>query len=485
MQQIDSQLMTALETDYQIGGTAVLIAEWNYNRTIKTTVTNTIDDANFIPWVYSKEHFPVSSITEGFRPDAGMEFAFTGTALPIDNSQLAPGGKRYNIVSKTCPYKYWISPSKSSTATGNNNLPTAINEFAISNADLTVEYNSYVKSNKIKITFANLVLPAVWRVSVFDQAVNNWVLIATSPTVDPLTGRAELWWNGTTWVQTQQLDDTKYKTINKIKVEFDSLNTPDQRLHVIEVAAMREIDMSARLQSYSISSTMDDVDFIHPVGQMNSNDGNIIIDNRDLEIALMDETSDYYGLIDGWCEFRTYVKFDMSKYSAGPELVRTSTMFSNGWSQDSPYEYSIELFDIMKLLQTIKCPAMLIENKSIARILSGILDTVGVDKYEFDFEDFDTTAIIRYFWTDGQESVYEAFNRICESHQCAVFVDEFGRLQLLTRNQIANDTDSEDFILRGQDLMDGPTKLISNFSSLRKRYELAVNDIEIDRKSVV
>lgn len=482
MQQLDAQLMTALDTDYQLAGIATVIAEWNFNRIVKTTVTNTIDDVDFKPWPYSKAHFPLNSITEGFRPDAGMVFGFTGTAIPISNAQLAPGGQRFYVASKTNPYKYWITPSKSIS---NINQTTPTNgelNFAISNADLIVEYDTPIKINKVKVVFTGDNRPVVWRVSIFDQNLNDWVLISTSPTVNVITGRAELWWNGSAWVQTQQLDDSLYKTIKKIKVEFDSIDAPADRLHVVEIAGMREIDITSRVQNYSINSSMDDVDYIHPVGQMNSNDGSLVIDNRDLAIEVADSTVDYYGLTDGWCEYRTYVKYDMSRYSAEDEYVRTGTMFSNGWSQDNPYEYSIELFDIVKILQTIKCPAILAENKSIGRIMSIILDLVGIDRYEVDFQDFDQTSNIRYFWTDGQESVYDVLNRICESHQCAIFSDEFGRLQLLTRNQIANDTDTEDFILRGEPVDVGPTTYISNFSSLRKRYDLALNDIEIKYK---
>jgi hypothetical protein len=482
VQLIDSQLFTALETDYQIGGTAAVIAEWNFNRVVKTTVTNTIDDADYREWPYSKSHFPVSSITDGFRPDAGMVFAFTGKAVPISNSQLAPGGQRFYLASKTTPYKYWISPTTSLSVINQEQVFTGEMSFAISNSDLTVEYETPVKSNKIKVVFTGDVRPVVWRVSIFDQDLNNWVLISTSPTIDVITGRAELWWNGSAWTQTQQLNDTAFKNIKKVKVEFDTVDTPNDRLHVIEIAAMREINLSSRLQNYNISSTMDAVDYIHPVGKMNSNDGTLSIDNRDLAIEIADSTLDYYGLTDGWCEYRTYVIYDMSKYSMDDIYVRTGTMFSNGWAQENPYEYSIELFDIVKILQTIKCPAVLVENKSIARIISMLLDLVGVDRYEFDFEDFDETANIRYFWTDGKESVYEVLNRICESNQCAIYSDEFGKLQLLTRNQIANDTDAADFSLRGQPVIDGPATLLPNFSSLRKRYDLSVNDIEIKYK---
>lgn len=477
MQTLDSQLVVALEQDHEIIGKPVVIAEWNFNRLVKATAKN-ISDPNDKLWAYTSSHFPPSSLVEGFRPDAGMIYGFTGKAYPISDEQLGSGGKRYYYCDKDSVYKYWISPTPSQNQYSillNNSVPT---EYTIENSNLLVEYDSWIKVNKVKVVFNGDTRPSVWRIAVFDKIVNDWVTIATSPTISDITGRAEVWWNGSSWVQTQQLDVTKYREINKIRIEFDSLKTPFDRLELIEIAGMREVDLSDRVQSYSIDSSMDDVDYIHPIGQMNSNDGSILIDNRDLALDMTDQTKDFYGLMDGWCEYRTYVKFDMTKYETSDKLVRTGTMYSNGWVGNNPYEFEIQLFDLVKIIQGIKCPAMLIENKTIARIMSMVLDLVGIDKYEFNFEDFDPTEEIKYFWTDGDESVYDVLNRLCKSHQCVIFIDEFGKFQLLTRNQLVNDEDDENFVLSSE-----PDGLkLPNIIDLQKKYDISINDVEIKYK---
>jgi hypothetical protein len=477
VQTLDSQLVTALDQDHEIVGKPIVIAEWNFNRLIKATAKN-ISDPNDKLWPYTSTHFPPSSLVEGFRPDAGMIYGFTGTAYPISDEQLGSGGKRYYYCDKDAVYKYWISPTPSQNQYDtllNNSVPT---EFSIQNSNLLVEYDSWVKANKVKVVFNGDVRPSVWRVSVFDKIVNNWVVIATSPTIDDITGRAEMWWDGSSWVQVQQLDVSVYREINKIRVEVDSLTTSMSRLELIEIAAMREVDLSDRVQNYSIESSMDDVDYIHPVGQMNSNDGSILLDNRDLEIDMTDPSKDYYGLMDGWCEYRTYIRFDMAKYGTSDKMVRTGTMYSNGWTGSNPYEFEIKLFDIVKIIQGIKCPAMIVENKTIARIMSMVLDLVGIDKYEFNFEDFDPTEKIKYFWTDGDESVYDVLNRLCKSYQCVMFTDEFGKLQLITRNQLVNSEDSESFTLSSESI--GPK--LPNIIDLSKKYDISINDVEIKYK---
>jgi hypothetical protein len=477
VQTLDSQLITALDQDHELIGTPVVIAEWNFNRLVKATAKNISDPTNLL-WPYTQSHFPPSSITEGFRPDAGMIYGFTGKAYPISDEQLGSGGNRYYYCDKDSMYKYWISPTPSDNAYNILQFGQPAGEYPIENSNLQVDYDAWIKVNKIKVVFNGDVRPNVWRIAVFDKILNDWTTIATSPTINSVTGRAEIWWDGSSWIQTQQLDISEYKEINKIRVEFDSLTLPNERLQIIEIAGMREVDLSDRVQRYSIDMSMDDVDYIHPIGQMSSNDGSILLDNRDLEINLSDSTKDFYGLIDGWCEYRTYVNFDMSKYATSDKLVRTGTMYSNSWTATNPYEYDVSLFDIVKILQNIKCPSLLVENKTIARIMSMMLDMVGIDKYEFNFEDFDPTETIKYFWTDGTETVYDVLNRICKSHQCVIFADEFGKLQLITRNQLVNDEDEENFTLRSTP--DG--LVLPNIIDLQKKYDISINDVEIKYK---
>lgn len=477
MQILDSQLVTALEKDHEIIGVPVVVAEWNFNRLVKTTAKN-ISDPNNKLWPYTETHFPPSSITEGFRPDAGMIYGFTGKAMPINDEQLGTGGKRYYYCDKDAIYKYWISPTPSQNSYDIMLFGSVPGNYGIENSNLLVEYDGWIKANKVKVVFNGDIRPNIWRISVFDKIVNGWVLIATSPTISDITGRSEIWWDGSAWIQTQQLDVSKYREINKIRVEFDSLTTPESRLEIIEIAAMREIDLSDRVQEYSIDSSMDNVDYVHPIGQMNSNDGSIRLDNRDLILDMSDHTKDFYGLMDGWCEYRTYVKFNMVKYSTSDKLVRTGTMYSNGWTGSNPYEFEVQLFDLVKIIQGIKCPTLFVENKSIARIMSMVLDLVGIDKYEFNFEDFDPTEKIKYFWTDGDESVYDVLNRICKSYQCVIFTDEFGKLQLLTRRQLVNDQDSEDFTVSSEIDED----VLPNIISLQKKYDISINDVEIKYK---
>lgn len=508
MQNIGNVLRQALEEDYDVVGSPQVIAEWNFNRIVKTTVKNITDQQNKL-WSYTTTSFPPSSLTSGYRPDAGMIYAFTGRARPISNSELGPGGKRYYIVPRKLPqvtsntggvvtdtpqdqyvgYQYWVSPVPSDPMefSWGDTEPTP-GQYAIQHSNLQVDYASFVKSNKVKITFNDDIRPAKWKVSVFDKETNGWVQIADTPTIDDVTGRCELWFNQAawtdtnTWVQTQQINQEEYMEINAVKVEIQALAQPNERLHIIEIAAMREIDITDRTQSFQASTSLDSVDYIHPVGQMSSNDGSIVIDNRDLELDFFDATQDYYGLMDGWCEYRTYVNFDMSRYDTANVAVRTSTMFSNGWAASSPYTFEVQLFDILKILQGIKAPVIYAEKKSIARITSMVLDLVGIDKYQFDAKDFDSSGVVEYFWSDGTQSVYDVLNDLCKSHQCIIFADEFGMIQLKTRDQIANDTDTADFTLWGEDTVVGGRPKLANIADLRKKWEISINDVEIKYK---
>lgn len=475
MQSLDSFFRTAIKRGYHLEGIPRVIAEWNYNNLFNVTASNIPDDQN---WINNKDYFPISSITTGFRPNTGIFYAFTGDSFTDGGVGLA--ANRYYTIDTNSIYKYWMCPTPSSVsergAEFGNNLPM---DFAVDRGVVQVDYGQFLNMNKLSVTFGLGPTPTDWKISVFEQISNNWVDIS-NPTIDAFTGKCEVWWNGTTWLQTQQLDETKYQKISKVKIEVVAIDKPGKRLQVIELAGKREIEITNRTEQYTINESMDNHDFIHPVGSLSANDGSIVIDNSDLKINHDQPTSDFFGLLEGWCQYRTYVQYDLTPYGGSSQyIVRTGTMFSNDWQQENEFQYTVELFDVFKMLQSIDCPPLLLEEQSIGKIISILLDMVGIDTYNFNINDFDTTNIVKYFWTDGKQKVFEVLDSLCQSYQAALFVDEFGVIKLLTRNEITvsqGETAVWNFL--GED--DGDD--IPDIITLQKQYETITNKIKINYK---
>jgi len=478
---VANEFTTAIKRGYSLEGAPLIIAEWNYNNLFDTTVTS---DSTADNWVMSKDYFPVESVVTGIRPTkSGMFYALTNESYSSSGSEIT--NDRFYVANDTSKYKYWICPNPSASTeteatitSGSYTAPTSttIGPFDIDRANITVDYGQYLNMNKLSVTFNLGPIPQDWSYYIWEETAGTWVEI-TNPTIDPITGKCELWWNGTAWIQTQQLDENLFQRISKVKIEVRSVDLPNRRLQVVELAGKREINITARVEGYSINSSLDEQDYVSPIGRMSSNDGKISLNNNDLKMDPNDPTSDFFGLLDGWCQYRTYVQYDLSPWGGSNSyLMRTGTMFSNGHQQVNEYQYEVDLFDIFKICQSVDCPSNLFENVSIAKVFSILLDLAGIDTYQFEFDDYDSTHIVKYFWTDGTTKLFDVLDDLCKSYQAASFVDEFGMIRLLTRTDIIP-TNGEPFdwtFLGEKEGLDIP-----DIINLQKKYELQANQVNI------
>lgn len=473
MQVIPGEFETAIKRGYAIEGKSIVIAEWNYNKIFNVTVTNTPDDQN---WILNKEYFTPQSVVSGFRPNSGIFYGITDESF-TDGSITGLDANRYYTIDDINKYKYWVCPTPSAINPPGTDEGTIVDQnYPVDRGTLLLDYGQFLNMNKVTATFNLGPLPSDWSLWLFEQASNSWIEI-NNPTIDEISGKAEIWWNGTAWVEEQQLDENLYQHISKIKLEVRALAQPNKRLQVVEVSGRRELNVTDRTEEYSINASMDEQEFIFPVGRMSANDGSITFSNTDLKMNHQDPTSDFYGALVGWCQYRTYVKYDLTPWGGEEEYnVRTATMYANDFQQVNEWEYTVELFDVFKILQTIDCPALLIEKQSLARVIATLLDMVGVDTYSFEFEDWDTTNTVRYFWTDGTEKVFDVLSRLVESFQAALFVDEEGIIRLITRNDYTPASDEEPVwtfkgAKQGLDLPD--------IVKLDKKYALQVNKVNV------
>lgn len=504
MQELDPIYLDAIQHGYEINGNHLSIAEWSFNDIYNTTVVNDSDQTNSL-WNYQQKYFPPISVVSGLRPDTGIFYAFTNesytspansighnryyAAAPIPDkvTPISPGSDISNVSNNTGfqpnyqYYQYWVSPLES--------LPIPIidqvQEYSISNAQLTVNYvedtdatiNVYAKCNKIKISFNLGPRPVDWTIYVKYFGSSSWINIATSPTIDTSTGKCELWWNGTAWTSTKILDESLSVDICAVKIVIDSIDTPMQQIMINEISLRREIDITSRVIDWTFDYEAGNQDFLHPVGNMSASTGTINLNNYDLQIKETDPTTEFFGLLSGWCEYRIYINYDLTKYTTGPYnyIVQIATMYGNDYQQQNEYEYQIQLFDIIKRLQTATCPPMFVENRTLGMLLSNILDNLGFDRYDFTIGSFNTSANVTYFWSDGTQTVFDVLSSLCESQQCAIFAIENGFITALTRNDIANTTDNSVWTFLGEN----SGGRLADLVYLNKKYTLQANDVLI------
>jgi len=471
VQTVPEELNTAFRRGYNIDVLPFAYVEFNFNRFVKTTVTNAGVENKDSTWPYNIDYFPIESITSPMRPDSSIQYAFTDDES-YTTSPMTTGldSVRYYTVEKDEVFEYWVSPIMSSA-----NYEQDFG-YAIDKVQPTVIYDSPVRTNKIRVGFAMNTAPMSWTLEITTDGT-NWTAI-TRPDVNPITGRADIWWNGTSWVKTQQLDETKWIALKGIRINVASVDKPSRQMGLMELGARREFDISYRVEDMSFEMSMDESDFIYPVGQISANSGKIAINNYDKKLSDIDETSDYFGILDRWCEVRAYCEYDLTPWGGTKYKLRLGTMFTNMWAVTNEWTFDLELFDAMKYLQDTDCPAMWAEDISITNLVSRILDMAGLSNYAFDGSDFAESNMVKWFWADGTKTFYDVLQELCRDNQAALWVDEFGIFQLMTRDQIANDNDNAIWAF----LYQNSGNDVADVLTVKRKYDIQANEVDIKYK---
>lgn len=423
------ELKTVLQQSVAINPSVKVVAEWNYNRfAIIDKVANGTQTAE---QEYDNNIFPLSSITDPERPTEGIVKSFTNEGVvPVSPYSETQAKYRPVTTSDEDVYKYWVSANVSGAST----------PYTISAATPSVVYKSSVNANKIRVAFERgHSTPTAFTVDItLDGA--TWTTIASNPTISS-NGVVQLY---------RQPDNTWGSTINRgpstplkgVRVTISALNKGGARAAVIELGLRREDDISQYVKSYSVDMNMSEVSYIAPLGEVTSNESTVELDNTSFIFTNDNPASPYFDLLDS--NVSVFIEMGINKGTmADPnyEWVRQFTGRSREWGGQTRSGTSLQLSDDAPYLQSINPPRMLLSSVTAAEAIWRVLDSVGFSYWKFDSSDVDNSpSAIPYFWTDDEKTVWEVISEIAEHFQCAVYFDEFGILQILTRTQAFSDT---------------------------------------------
>lgn len=429
MQTTTPQVTQLLEQGLAVKVQPLLIAEWNQNRyaTIQSVDNNPSEQT-----ISSDiELFPVSSIVEPLRPSKKGIAKARADALGFigfeyDGVQPA----RFYAPDVEDPYKYWSSPEPSRFFAEVNIFDTPVSPRVV--------YQNLAWCNKIHVLFeTSAAAPQSWSVSVTTDGT-NWTQVWTSsgPDIDydgiTLYRQA----NGT-WTETVYRDNPVQ--LKGLRIDVNTLNFEQRYLDLIEMSLRLERDLTSTLISSNSNFTMSSTSFVTPLGQASSNTANLELSNTDGLYNNTNPDSMYKGLIDKNVKFTYSVGYDTTPVGgSGYTYIREYTMFSDGWNGQGTEVAQVSLKDASKFLQEMKPPKMFFENMTIGKIVWRLCDVMGFNDYVYDRTDDDKDTIIPYFWTDGEKTVWEIFSHLAMTVQAAIYFDEFGQLQIQTRDVAYN-----------------------------------------------
>jgi hypothetical protein len=101
----------------------------------------------------------------------------------------------------------------------------------------------------------------------------------------------------------------------------------------------------------------------------------------------------------------------------------------------------IVALDAAKYLMETFCPDILCEDYPVTAILRRLLDSIGFTDYNFNLKTPDTSIpLVNYWWTEDNQTVWEAIQILCRDIQMNAFFDDDGILQFYSRDYIYDST---------------------------------------------
>ncbi|AXH67257.1 minor tail protein [Streptomyces phage Wofford] len=405
----------------------LLIAEWNQNRyagieKVSDSLTSWDDG--------EPEYYPLDSIVEPLRPSKkGIVKARASVEGIVSEYSDRPGGKRFYLADVEDTYKYWTSHKPSYLSSGLIKFPGPVRPYVI--------YKNACWTNKIHMLFET---SAAWPVD-FDIDITldgtNWTTVS-GDIIPDADGKVVIYRqsNGT-WSTTVNRDNPI--KIKGVRLNVNTISVVGKYLELIEISARLELDLTSTLISSDYSFNMSDTSFLTPLGNASSNTASIELSNIDRRYDNDNASSMFYGLIDKNVKMTYSIGIDESPVGgSGFTYIRQFTMFTDSWSGQGQETCNVSLKDASKFMQEIKPQKMFFENMTLGKIVWQLCDVIGFTDYNYDKLDDDKATVVPYFWTDGEKTIWEIFSNLAVTTQSAIYFDEFGILQVLTRDRAYN-----------------------------------------------
>lgn len=402
-------------------------------------------------------------------------------------------------------------------------------------------YDKKLKTNKIVIKVnAIITKPSIFQVYLLVD--DTWTSgIISSESFDD-NGILTLYYDGSDWSATEWAYNSypkistssgtidKFIEINGIALTVGALqystNSESIRdssydlgyLDLIEISPRFELDLTDYLVEFSIDKELSSDESPLPLGSMSSNTASVLLNKYPIVIdqadTLSSQTNDiipisnyaaHYvsgeevknsplmGMLVKGVKLKGFFDIDQTVSGVGATNGKTSIpafiMYAESWAENSD-GVTIECYDLIKKLQSIKCPSLYFNRKSINEIAYSILDAAGVsDYYINDIMSLRVISLksnelesIPHFWTNRDNSVAETLNDLFKPYQISMYADEFNGLKFVSLYELATrrkDISNQD-IAYIQDINDSNS--VSNIGSISFNQMEKPSEISISYK---
>jgi hypothetical protein len=488
---VSNETKDLIKKGYSLSTSAGATIEYNLNSMVEyvKATTNPENIENPFSGAF-KKLFPIDTIYKPFRPlSPGIKYLVNtsnNTDTPVDSFErprdIEIGTRpRLYYPGPDMVYKYWLAPKDT-------------------NIDISLEYFSDEAKSIVKVIPANKIVarfetshdtPTSWTISGVKQ---DGTTISSSGTTLNSSGEAIIYYNGTTWSTTEPTAYTTTQYLKKVSLTAVNSNT-GKFLGVIELSPRWVMPIDSDIVSFTVNkeTTSDDTSIV-PVGVITANYLSLLITKYNTTSRQIVEY-DRSGPIDNSKLYlfknaiiRPHINIgDGSSVQKVPQGV----FYVTSWSLSEFGEASIDATDAAKILQDTICPQLLVESSPVTSVIKRILDSVGFSNYKINIKktdgkvDDDSIPSLAYWWSDGEQTVWEVLQELCRDIQMNAFVDEYNVLNFYTRNFIYDKELPTSWIFTNEEIKSGSnieyapniirlsTKELFSANNVRVRYKTA------------
>jgi len=436
------------------------IGEWNMNM---YTDIDDIADAVYgtDTTEFYKNFFPLDSVVKGWRTTSGIlkprkKWArwrkkgwrnLAALTAVTDGYVLKP---RMYYAKKSNQYKYWEHHA----------------QISAGSVTPTITYVDDVWANKLSVTFVNL--PKPYAPTTYDTVTAFQIQYRTGPSTwntalsvtgysMPADGVVSVYSaGGGSWTTTKPVSPSLSTALQITGIRVVITACTDSTMHpaIIEMSPRVQVDLTDRLQDWSFDANLAEESEIFPVGTISSNNGSVTLSNNDglLEPGLAGGVAISYADI-----MKKYGKITVTTtaVTGGATEIPVFTAYVDEPSITGNKEtVTLSLFDYAKILQDQKVSEVAINDCTPTAAIWSILDAAGHNNVLIKRAANDKEVHMRWFYTEPEQSVWDAIEAICSSNQYAVYVDELDRIVIATRNFLYSGT-SPDFTFTTDPVTDG------------------------------
>jgi hypothetical protein len=485
---VSNETKNLIKKGYSLSTSAGATIEYNLNSMVEyikatsSALTNPFGPA-------FKKLFPIDTIYKPFRPlSPGIKYLVhtnNNTDTPIDSFErprdLEIGTRpRLYYPGPDMVYKYWLAPKDT-------------------NIDISLEYFSDEAKSIVKVIPANKIVarfetshdtPISWTISGVKQ---DGTTISSSGTTLNSSGEAIIYYNGTTWSTTEPTTYTTTQYLKKVSLTAVNSNT-GKFLGVIELSPRWVMSIDSDIVSFTVNkeTTSDDTSIV-PVGVITANYLSLLITKYNTTSRQIVEY-DRSGPIDNSRLYlfknaiiRPHINIgDGSSVQKVPQGV----FYVTSWSLSEFGEASIDATDAAKILQDTICPQLLVESSPVTSVIKRILDSVGFSNYKINIKktdgkvDDNSIPSLAYWWSDGEQTVWEVLQELCRDIQMNAFVDEYNVLNFYTRNFIYDKELPTSWIFTNEEIKSGSNvEYAPNIIRLSTKELFAANNVRVRYKT--